>query len=363
MRHFTKRITACLLAVLMILGSLPISALAANTDIKKLSDAGLNIVTNDESTLAPGVTMNEVVAYDSNGERVEMYVTTADSTVDTVKFYANYKDNQNSEYGLQTLSEQVAAMEANYEEPFKIVAGINASYYNTSTGKPTGAFVMEGIDVTTESEGNAYAFFAVLNDGTVMIGGKGEYSNYKGQIKEAIGGYVHIVKDGAVVSGLDKTTKYPRQTIGLTEDGRVILMTADGSQAPKTIGLTYQEQAEVMLALGCVEALHLDGGNSATFGGIREGGDSFELINTPSGSVERAVSNTFMIVSTAVSDGEFDHAVISGGYEYFVPYSSYTFSATGIDASGGPAQIPDDIQWTLSDDSFGTINRGTFASS
>ncbi len=360
MRHLTKRIMACLLAAVLFFETLPITAYAAN--MSNLSDVGLEIITNEESNLAPGVTMNEIVAFDSNGDRVEMYVTTADSTVDTVSFYANYKDNQNSEYGLQTLSEQVAAIEANYEEPFKVVAGINASYYNTSTGKPTGAFVMEGIDVTTESEGNNYAFFAVLKDGTVMIGDKGTYSDYKGQIKEAIGGYVHIVKDGAVVSGLDKTTKYPRQTIGITADGQVVIMTADGSQVPKTIGLTYQEQAEVMLALGCVDALHLDGGNSATFGGIREGGEKFELINTPSGNVERAVSNTLMIVSTAVSDGTFDHSVISGKYNYFVPNSVCTFEAAGIDATGRPAEIPADVFWRLSDDSFGNVENGTFTS-
>lgn len=326
-----------------------------------LASAGMTIITDDESTLAPGVKLNEIVMYDANGKRVEMYVTTADSNVDTVQFYANYKDNQCSVWGMQTLSEQVAAMEANYEEPFKVVAGINASYYNVTTGKPTGTFVMEGVDVTTESEGNNYAFFAVLKDGTVMIGAKGEYSKYKGQIKEAIGGYVHIVKDGAVVSGLDKTTKYPRQTIGLTADGKVILMTADGSQT-QTVGLTYQEQAEVMLALGCVEALHLDGGNSATFGTVPEGSDKFITTNSPSGGAERAVSNTFMIVSTAVADGTFDHAVITGEYEYQLPYTTTTYSAIGVDAANGAAQIPDTVVWTLSDDSFGTIKNGMFVS-
>ena len=360
-----KRTLAIVLTLLMLVSVMPLSTLAADVQPLASSEygAGLTVVTDSESNLAPGVTLNEVVALDSNNDRVEMYVTTVDTTVDTVKVYANYKDNQNSEYGLQTLSEQVAAMEANYEEPFKVVAGINASYYNTATGKPTGAFVMEGIDVTTVSEGNNYAFFAVLKDGTYMIGNKGEYSSYIGQIKEAIGGYVHIVKDGQVASGLDKTTKYPRQTLGLTADGKLILMTADGSQVPKTIGLTYQEQAEVMLSLGCVDAIHLDGGNSATFGGVREGESEFTLINTPSGNVERAVSNTLCIVTTAVADGTFDHAVIEGDHEYMAPNSTYTFTAKGIDASGGPAdEIPADVTWALSDSSFGTIKDGKFVS-
>ena len=372
MRNSLKKVLAIALAVMMLVGIVPMSTLAAKVDVAETAFTdvtsnygdvvGLNVIEDDQSNLAPGVKLNEIVAYDKNGDRVEMYVTTVDTTVDTVEVYANYKDNQCSEWGLQTLSEQVAAMEANYEEPFTVVAGINASYYNTTTGKPTGAFVMEGVDVTTEAEGNNYAFFAVLKDGTYMIGNKGEYSSYKGQIKEAIGGYVHIVKDGAVVSGLDSTTKYPRQTIGLTADGKVILMTADGSQT-KTVGLTYQEQAEVMLAMGCVDALHLDGGNSATFGGVREGTTEFVLINSPSGLAERAVSNTLCIVSTAVADGTFDHATISGDYDYFVPNSTYTFDAKGIDASGGPAdEIPADVTWALSDDSFGTITDGKFVS-
>ncbi len=372
MRNSLKRVLAIALAVMMLVGIVPMSTLAANVDVAEtaLTDVtsnysdvvGLNVIEDNQSNLAPGVKLNEIVAYDKNNGRVEMYVTTVDTTVDTVEVYANYKDNQCSEWGYQTLSEQVAAMEANYEEPFTVVAGINASYYNTTTGKPTGAFVMEGVDVTTEAEGNAYAFFAVLKDGTYMIGNKGEYSSYKGQIKEAIGGYVHIVKDGAVVSGLDQTTKYPRQTIGLTKDGKVILMTADGSQT-KTVGLTYQEQAEVMLAMGCEDALHLDGGNSATFGGVREGTKEFVLINSPSGLAERAVSNTLCIVSTAAADGTFDRAAISGDYDYFVPNSTYTFTAKGIDASGGPAdEIPADVTWALSDPTFGTITDGKFVS-
>ena len=356
-----RKFLSTVLAILLILTMIPMSVLALGVDISVLNKSGYTIISNDESTLAPGITMNEVIMYDGNGERVEMYVTTSDTSVDTVKFYANYKNNQCAEWGMQTLSEQVAAIEANYEEPFKVVAGINASYYNTTTGAPTGPFFMEGVDASASGDG--YAFFAVLKDGTVMIGNKGEYSTYKDQIKEAIGGYVHIVKDGAIVDGLDKVTKYPRQTIGITADGKVITMTADGSQAPRTIGLTYYEQAQVMLELGCVDALHLDGGNSATFGAIREGSDKFETVNTPSGQAERAVSNTLMIVSTAVADGTFDHAVISGDYDYFVPGASYTFTAIGADAANGPAnEIPEGVTWGLSDDSFGSIADGHFVS-
>ena len=357
-----KRIISMILVVLMVATILPISVIASSIE-DSLPKAKFTVIDNDKSTLAPGVTMNELVLHNKNNERVEMYVTTVDTALDTIKVMANYMDNQNSVYGMQPLSAQVAALEAKKPEPFKVVAGINASYYNINNGKPTGAFVMEGVDVTTEAEGNKYSFFAVLKDGTYMIGAAGEYSSYKGQIEEAIGGYIHLVKDGEVVNGLDQTTLYPRQTLGLTADGKLVLMTADGSQAPVTVGITIQEQAEIMLELGCVEAIHLDGGNSLTFGAIREGEDTFETINSPSGGAERAVSNTLVIVSTAVADGTFDHAVIKGDYEYYAPHSSYTFTAFGVDASNAAAEIPETVVWTLSDDSFGTIEGGKFISS
>ena len=112
-----KKIIAMALAILMIMSMLPMSVFAADV-AADLADAGYTVISDDKSTLAPGVEMNEVVMYDSKGDRVEMYITTSDPTVPTVQFYANYKDNQCEEWGMQTLSEQVAAIEANYEEPF-----------------------------------------------------------------------------------------------------------------------------------------------------------------------------------------------------------------------------------------------------
>lgn len=179
------------------------------------------------------------------------------------------------------------------------------------TGKPTGTFVMNGIDVTTESEGNAYGYFAVMKDGSVKIGNKGDYSADKGNIQEAIGIHTMLIVDGQICSGLSTTQKYPRQTIGITAEGNVVLMTADGNQAPKSIGLTVQEQAEVMLDLGCVWAGHLDGGGSCTYAAKAEGSNDFTIQNSPSDGSERSISNGFIMVSTAVSDGKFHSASLT----------------------------------------------------
>ncbi len=357
-----KKFLSAALAVLMIVSVFPMSVSAAN-DFGSGIPEEMTVISDDQSTLAPGITQRKIVVYDKNNNRVEMFVAVADTTVDTVNIYANYMDNQNEVLGMQKTTDQVAAAEAKHEDPYSVVVAINASYYNTSNGKPTGAFVMEGNDVTTESQGNAYPFFAILKDGTAMIGSKGEYSSYKGQIQEAVGGYIHLVKDGAICSGLNTVDKYPRQTVGLTADGKVIVMTADGNQAPRSDGLTVQEQAEVMLAMGCVEALHLDGGGSATYCSKAEGSDTLEVVNSPSNGTERSVSNTLMFVSTAVADGTFDHAIVSADNEYVTPGSTVTLSAKGVDAAGGVADIPENATYQVKDVAYGKIEGNKFVSS
>ena len=77
-----KRFFAMALAVVMIISMLPMSVFAA-TMSEQYANANFTVIADDQSTLAPGVTLNELVAYNKNNQRVEMYVTTVDMSVDT----------------------------------------------------------------------------------------------------------------------------------------------------------------------------------------------------------------------------------------------------------------------------------------
>ncbi len=359
-----KRVLSLVLAVLMLVSLLPVTTFAAVEGLSPESELvpdHMTVTQDKVSTLAPGVIQHEVALYDKYGDRVEMLVAIADMSVETVNIYANYKDNQNQVLGMQKTTEQVAAAVAKHQgENYNPVVAINASYYNTNNGTPSGAFVMEGVDASVT--GQDYPFFAVLKDGTVMIGAKGEYATYKDQLQEAIGGYIHLVKDGKLVGGLNDVAKYPRQTIGITADNKVVIMTSDGNQAPVSNGMTIKEQAEVMLAMGCVEALHLDGGGSATYCAKPEGTDKLVVLNSPSNGSERAVSNTLMIVSTAAPDGEFHHASLTVENEYVTPGTAVDITAIGVDAAGGAAEIPENAVWQLADNTYGTVDAGKFVS-
>ena len=351
------RVFAAILCLAMLCGMLPLAVAADGTAETKFANSQLSLVQDKQSALASGVTQNIYTVYDKNGKQVKMFAATIDMSVDTVKLFTSYKDMDNTTYGMSKLTEQVAAFDkkaAAGDEYYHgtVVAGINASYYNMTTGKPSGVFVMNGNDVTG-SERSAY--FAVLKDGTVKIGNAGEYEADKGNIREALGIYKMLVFDGNIVlSDADKNNaqKYPRQTIGITEDNKVVILSADGNQEPESIGLTLLEQAQVMLDLGCKWAGHLDGGGSMTYGSKPEGEDSFKIVNKPSDGSERSISNGLIVVSTAVASKVFDHVSFNAETEYVTPGTSVGVSVAGVSSTGHAAEIPADITYKVTNGAY-----------
>ncbi|MBW3536424.1 MAG: phosphodiester glycosidase family protein [Actinobacteria bacterium] len=87
--------------------------------------------------------------------------------------------------------------------------------------------------------------------------------------RAAVGGYPVLVKEGRPVylSANDGFTRsrHPRTMAGRTDDGTILLVTVDGRQPCCSIGMTLPEAADLMVALGAVEAVNLDGGGSTTF--------------------------------------------------------------------------------------------------
>ncbi|MCR5710594.1 MAG: phosphodiester glycosidase family protein, partial [Bacteroidales bacterium] len=59
------------------------------------------------------------------------------------------------------------------------------------------------------------------------------------------------------------TTRHPRTAAGRRADGTVVLVVADGRHA-EAAGLSMSELQQIMQALGCRDAINLDGGGSTT---------------------------------------------------------------------------------------------------
>ncbi|MGM9912823.1 leucine-rich repeat protein [Floccifex sp.] len=251
-----------------------------------------------------------------------------------------------------------------------VVGGVNASLFNITTGEPMGVLVMEG---TTYKEDMGLPYLAAFDDGSVGIfyGGttlasatsqQTQKQGHQVNLVDAISGWVVLVDGDQVASNGSNGGYYPRTAVGLKEDGTVVMMQSDGTQAPRSTGYTLEEMGYMMKSLGCVIALELDEGGSSTFISQREGESDLSLRNTPAGGSERGVASTILVVSNATADGSFDHASITPNAEYYTPNTSVTLTATGIDGSGALAGgVPETVTWALAPgyEQMGTLENSS----
>lgn len=111
-------------------------------------------------------------------------------------------------------------------------------------------------------------------------------------LRMAVGGVAYLVRDGRVVEDTPKENVnrpfYPRTGIGFAgPDLRTLLLvTVDGRQATSSGINRTNDFAQLMLDLGAVEALHLDGGGSATMVARRPGDGQAGVVNEPSDGAE-----------------------------------------------------------------------------
>lgn len=84
--------------------------------------------------------------------------------------------------------------------------------------------------------------------------------------------------------------RHPRTALGWRADGRFVLVTVDGRQPRKSVGMTIPELAALLRELGCIEAINLDGGGSTTL--VIQN----KVVNSPSDATgERAVSDALLL--------------------------------------------------------------------
>jgi exopolysaccharide biosynthesis protein len=113
-----------------------------------------------------------------------------------------------------------------------------------------------------------------------------------------LGGGPQLVKDGkvAITNVQEKITPafvndgHPRTAIGKLASGKILLITIDGRQPGESIGMSLTTLADLLIELGAVEAINLDGGGSTTMV-IHN-----KIVNRPSDQTgERPVSDAILV--------------------------------------------------------------------
>ena len=117
----------------------------------------------------------------------------------------------------------------------------------------------------------------------------------------AIGGGPVLISEGKFVdsyeeelfggpSGIGPDSNQPRTAIGVTSDNKLVFFVCEGREMTEGImGLTTADVANVLLDLGCVEAINLDGGGSSCM--LVNGRETIQV----SDGSQRSVASTVML--------------------------------------------------------------------
>jgi len=120
------------------------------------------------------------------------------------------------------------------------------------------------------------------------------------EVSEALGGMFRLLEDGNLGSGLKENVgsqQTARTAIGVKPDGTVIFYTLDGKQKGLSVGASCTQIAMRLQELGCVDAIGLDGGGSTTIGVTYPDTNAMEVVNSPVGGAQRAVSNAVFLTT------------------------------------------------------------------
>lgn len=353
-----RRMLTVLLALCMVVSLIPMQVLAVDTKAEGgLGTLGIQQISEKKYAVTPDVTEYEWILNNASltqqmmGHVMEIKVG-KDSTASVAVGYGNddidtIKTGRN--WAMTETTKQAQSMQTRRNT--NVVGAINAGGYDMSNGRPMGAFIMSG---TVINEPTSTTFW-IDKAGNAHITSAQECNTAlaAGNVLEAVASFGDIFEDGHACADLDNSTRASRTAIGIKADGTVVMMMVDGRQAPYSVGMTMAEVGAAMESLGCVQAVNLDGGGSSTFATQREGESEnntsagLTLRCRPSDGYERKVSNTIMVLSKAQPTGQFDHAVLTPNAEVYTPGSTVQFSAAGVDAAGGSADVPEDAVWTV----------------
>jgi hypothetical protein len=304
-----------------------------------------------QRTLAPGVTWRYKLYDTLFDNRQSINVLDIDlALADLDLKIANLPQNTNASLAKMKTSELL--------RKYGAIAAINGSYFNTSSPYGAATFLREGGSTTATTNvahGVGYPdekalVFNASNAGTAVIDRPAAnqttpsfvsgWSGFAGFENVLAGGpglltggnvtYEYVPMDVSHEGASGSSTwrwhmsPYPFTAAGLTASNHLILTVGDGRTAAVggAAGLTVEQVAYFMKALGCTDAYKLDGGGSSAM--AVEGANENDVVNYPSDNGafdhegERTVPNALLLVprvkrgsgSALAFDGNDDRVVV-----------------------------------------------------
>lgn len=201
---------------------------------------------------------------------------------------------------IQTVKGQAESAIANGR---KVVAATNADFFDMfGNNAPAGLCVKDGRSIANPD--TMRNFFGMDLNGRPVIANFVESPELIGQLKCAVSGREIYLRDGEL-SELSlcepfSSTPHPRTTVGIREDGKVIIMVVDGRLPELSNGASLVDLATLMTYLGAKRAINIDGGGSSTF--LVNIGGEMTMLNRPADLVRptepliRPIFNSIQVI-------------------------------------------------------------------
>lgn len=187
----------------------------------------------------------------------------------------------------------------------KALASVNGGFFDMKNGGSESYIKVDGTVPDKDtlkwlSHSRYSGALIITTKGQIVIEKKGSYKGYTANRKYddvLITGHL-LMDDGAKVPLKDEpfvTKRHPRTCLGMISKNKMILVTVDG-RFEQADGMNLNELTDLMISLGCKEAINLDGGGSTTMWLADQG-----VVNMPSDNKkfdhegERPVANIVAI--------------------------------------------------------------------
>lgn len=172
----------------------------------------------------------------------------------------------------------ITATVAESAQQMNCLLAMNAGFFNRQTGECFGNIVSNE-RLVKDSEGIQNAHFGITKDGNIYTGYLSEIDIVAQDFVQLVGGVIWLVRDGEIhindsmkmeCSDAQETGNFERfvnvisarTAVGHDKNGKVMLVQVDGQTDQR--GINLYDFANLLLELGAINAINLDGGGSTS---------------------------------------------------------------------------------------------------
>ena len=159
-------------------------------------------------------------------------------------------------------------------------AGQKIRYFVGNGAFPVGWHFSDGKLISAPAQDSLRATLIVHQNGKVTI--RDQVKNLPADTQFAVSGNAMMLTNGQLTPPVKDSARNPRSAVGISKNGKTLIMIAVDGRQEKSRGVTLGELAKIFLDYGAENAINLDGGGSTSLVFKDPGTGVFSIINQPS---------------------------------------------------------------------------------